>query len=91
MTGRMGKNLDFFVGYEVPPFAEFTPDFEALKASRVVLAAGDASVGEAPHRAAFAVAKRLGTQAELFPGGHGGFGTRSEAFAARLRGVLTAS
>jgi pimeloyl-ACP methyl ester carboxylesterase len=91
MMGRMGKNLDFFVGYEVPPFAEFIPDFEALKASRVVLAAGDASVGEPPHRAAFAVADRLGTQPELFPGDHGGFGTESEAFAARLRDVLTAS
>jgi pimeloyl-ACP methyl ester carboxylesterase len=89
MMGRMGKNMDFFIAYEVPPFAEFTPDLEGLKASRVVLAAGDASVGEAPHRAAFAVAERLGTQPELFPGDHGGFGTRSEAFAARLREVLS--
>jgi pimeloyl-ACP methyl ester carboxylesterase len=91
MMGRMGENMDFFIAYEVPPFAEFTPDVEALKASRVVLAAGDASVGEAPHRAAFAVAERLGTQAELFPGDHGGFGTQSQAFAARLRDVLAAS
>jgi pimeloyl-ACP methyl ester carboxylesterase len=89
MMGRMGKNMDFFIAYEVPPFAEFTPDLEGLKASRVVLAAGDASVGEAPHRAAFAVAERLGTQPELFPGDHGGFGTQSEAFAARLREVLS--
>jgi hypothetical protein len=48
-------------------------------------------MGEPPHRAAFAVADRLGTQPELFPGDHGGFGTESEAFAARLRDVLTAS
>jgi pimeloyl-ACP methyl ester carboxylesterase len=91
MMGRMGRNLDFFIAYEVPPFAEFIPDLVALKASRVVLAVGDASVGEAPHRAAFAVAERLGTEPELFPGDHGGFGTESEAFAARLRDVLTAS
>jgi pimeloyl-ACP methyl ester carboxylesterase len=91
MMGRMGNNMEFFIAYEVPPFAEFTPNLEALKASRVVLAAGDASVGEAPHRAALAVAERLGTQPELFPGDHGGFGTRAEAFAAKLRDVLAAS
>ena len=33
MMGRMGKNMDFFITYEVPPFTEFTPDLEGLKAS----------------------------------------------------------
>ena len=56
---------------------------------RVVLAVGEASRGEAPYRAAFAVAEKLGTEPVVFPGDHGGFGSDPVAFAARLRDVLT--
>ena len=48
-----------------------------------------------PTRAAVAVAGRLGTEAVIFPGHHGGFlggefgyAGEPEAFAARLRAVL---
>jgi pimeloyl-ACP methyl ester carboxylesterase len=87
---RMGRNVDFFFGYEVPPFGRYVPDTDALRASgvRVVMAAGEESAGEPPHRVAFAVAERLGAQTVLFPGDHGGFGQRVEAFAARLREVI---
>jgi len=78
-------------GYEVPPFARYTPDIAALKASqvRVVMAVGEASRGEPPYRAALAVAERLGTDPVVFPGDHGGFGSEPVAFAAKLHGVLT--
>jgi pimeloyl-ACP methyl ester carboxylesterase len=87
---RMGKNMRFFLGYEVPPFAKYTPDVAALRASsaRVVMGAGEESEDEPPHQAALAVAERLGTTAVLFPGDHGGFGAQPEAFAARLLEVL---
>jgi pimeloyl-ACP methyl ester carboxylesterase len=90
---RRGGNVEFFIGYEVPPFAGYTPDVAALnvaasKGSRIVLGAGEESVDEPPHRAAYAMAAAIGAPTVLFPGDHGGFGTRTEAFAARLREVL---
>jgi hypothetical protein len=90
MMARMGQNFVFFIGYEVPPFARYTPDIAALRASpvRVAMAVGEASRGEPPYRAAFAVAERLGTEPVVFPGDHGGFGSEAVAFAAKLRDVL---
>ena len=90
MMARMGQNFVFFIGYEVPPFARYTPDVAALRASpvRVTMAVGEASRGEPPYRAAFAVAERLGTEPVVFPGDHGGFGSEAVAFAAELREVL---
>jgi pimeloyl-ACP methyl ester carboxylesterase len=93
MMDRMAKNFEFFIGYEVPPFGRYSPDLAALKVSgtRIVMAAGEESVGEAPNRAAFAVAERLGGEAVMFPGDHGGFGALGDAFAERLQAVLSAS
>jgi len=47
------------------------------------------TVGEPPHRAACALAERLGTQPVMFPGDHGGFGAQPDAFAAKLHEVLS--
>jgi pimeloyl-ACP methyl ester carboxylesterase len=93
MMARLEKNMEFFIGYEVPPFNRYTPDIAALQASpaRVVMAVGEASEGEPPYRAAFAVAERLGSTPVVFPGDHGGFGAQPEAFAARLHEVLSIS
>ncbi|GAA0403248.1 alpha/beta hydrolase [Acrocarpospora corrugata] len=91
MLMRFAKNMEFFIGYEVPPFARYVPDFSALRESgvRVVAAAGEASEGEPPYRAAFAVAEQVGTAPAIFPGDHGGFGVQPEAFGARLHGVIS--
>jgi pimeloyl-ACP methyl ester carboxylesterase len=93
MLARFEKNMVFFIGYEVPPFGRYVPDIAALKTSpvRIVPAAGSLSAGEPPHRAALALAEQLGTEPVIFPGDHGGFGAESEAFAARLREVLSGS
>ncbi|MFF4241960.1 alpha/beta fold hydrolase [Actinomadura geliboluensis] len=90
MFARFEKNTGFFVGYEVPGFGRQVPDVEALRGSsvRIVVAAGEQSAGEPPHRAALALAERLGTSAEVYPGDHGGFGAEAEAFAARLDAVF---
>lgn len=61
----------------------------AATSTRVVLAAGEESAGEPPHRAAFAVAALLHTEPVLLPGGHGGFGTHPEGFAAALRSIFS--
>ncbi|MBO0683704.1 MAG: alpha/beta hydrolase [Candidatus Dormibacteraeota bacterium] len=89
MMARLQKNMEFFVGYEVPSFNSYVPDFSALSPAHIVIAVGEASEGEAPYRAAFALAERLGTQPEVFPGDHGGFGALPEAFATKLHEVLS--
>jgi pimeloyl-ACP methyl ester carboxylesterase len=72
-------------------------DFAALQAAptRIVIGVGAESEGEMAHRAGREVARRLGTEAVIFPSHHGGFlGPESgyagqpEAFAAKLREVL---
>jgi pimeloyl-ACP methyl ester carboxylesterase len=88
-AARMQGNLETFVAYEVPPVAAWVPDLEGLRsgAVRIVPAVGAASTGEAPNRAALELAARMATTAEVFPGGHGGFGDAAP-FAARLKEVL---
>ena len=86
----MGATLDFFLRYEVPSFGIAGADVDGAKVSgvRIVPAAGAASAGEAPNRAAHALAERLGVPVVTFPGDHGGFGTRHREFAATLARVL---
>ena len=69
-----------------------------MAAPWIVVAAGAESEGELAHRAAVAVAERLGTEPVTFPSGHGGFlggeyGQMGapEPFASKLRQVLTAA
>jgi hypothetical protein len=73
-------------------------DFHTLRAAstRIVVGAGAESEGEFTHRAALAVAERLGTEAVIFPSHHAGFlggefGMQGnpDAFAATLREVLS--
>jgi pimeloyl-ACP methyl ester carboxylesterase len=91
VAARQGANLTTFTGYEIPGFATWLPDTEALVASAttITLGAGEASVGEPPHRAAITIAERLGSAPLTFPGGHGGFGSAPEAFALVLETALT--
>lgn len=75
----------------------FEPDFEALRAAptRIVMAVGEASAEQLTDRATRAIAAKLGSEVEVFPGGHGGFNRSPwdptadpEAFAAKLRDIL---
>ena len=75
----------------------YEPDFDALRAAstRIVLAAGEESEGIIAARGAEAVAERLGTKVEVFPGGHNGFlggeygqMGKPDEFAMKLREVL---
>jgi pimeloyl-ACP methyl ester carboxylesterase len=72
-------------------------DFGALRAAstRIVIGAGADSEGEMTHRAALAVAERLGVEPVIFPSHHGGFlggefgwSGEPDAFAATLREVV---
>jgi pimeloyl-ACP methyl ester carboxylesterase len=90
MMGRMQANMEFFIGYEVPPFGRWSPDVDGLRAAgtRIVPAVGAESAGEPPHRCGLVLADLLGTEAAVFPGDHGGFGSLVDEFAAQLREVL---
>ncbi|WP_245160450.1 alpha/beta hydrolase [Blastococcus sp. CT_GayMR20] len=94
-----GSRDDVLLGQNLLPCTHYEPDVAALRSAstRVVLAAGAESDGELAHRGAHAVAERVGTTPVTFPGGHNGFlggeygqTGEPEAFAARLREVLTA-
>jgi hypothetical protein len=72
------------------PLASYEPDVSALRAGpvRVVVGVGEESVGQTAYRTAVALAERLGRPPVVFPGDHGGYGPRAEAFATTLDRVL---
>jgi pimeloyl-ACP methyl ester carboxylesterase len=94
-----GNRDDAMLGKTIPNTPSYELDFDSLRSAptRIVVAAGAESEGELANRGAYAVAERLGTQVEVFPGDHGGFlggeygqTGKPEAFAAKLREVLEA-
>jgi pimeloyl-ACP methyl ester carboxylesterase len=99
-TADDGSRDDPLVGQNLVSCTHYQHDFGALRTvpTRIVVAVGAESEGELAHRAAAAVAERLGAAPVAFPGGHGGFlggeyGQMGapEAFAAKLREVLGAT
>jgi len=91
---RVGGNLALFAGRLIPIIGNYQPDLAALQRSstRIVVGVGDESTPEQMvYQTAHALAERLGGQPVQFPGGHGGFGSHPDGFAARLREVLAAS
>jgi pimeloyl-ACP methyl ester carboxylesterase len=87
----MGQNMTWRT-------TQYEPDFDALRraSTRIVIAAGVESKGELANRGAHAVAERLGTAPVAFPSHHAGFlggeygqTGEPEAFAAKLRQVLS--
>jgi pimeloyl-ACP methyl ester carboxylesterase len=87
---QMKRNMDFWLGHYFLAIAAYEPDFGALKAgaTRIVPAVGDESRGELAHEGGLRLAERLGTQAVVFPGAHGGFESHAAQFAVKLREVL---
>ena len=76
----------------------YRPDFDALAAAptRIVIAVGEESTGTFTARTSVATAELLGQKATVFPSHHGGFvggdsgyAGQPEAFASKLRSVLT--
>ena len=87
----MGANLDLFAGRLIPIIGNYEPDLAALRENptRIVVGVGDESTPEQMvYETAHELAERLGSQPAHFPGGHGGFSSHPDGFAARLRTVL---
>jgi hypothetical protein len=59
-------------------------------AVRIVSAVGDESRGEMAHQGGVELGKRLGSEAVVFPGAHGGASSHAAEFAAKLREVFEA-
>ena len=98
-TEDSGDRTDVMLHQNLINTTHYQPDFDALRAAstRIILAAGEESQGQMANRGAYAVAKALGTEVVVFPSHHGGFlggeygwGGQPEAFAAKLREVLSA-
>ena len=96
-TADDGSRNDPLLGQNMITVTDYRFDFDALQSAstRIVIAAAVESGGSLAHRAALAVAERLGTSPVIFPGNHGGFlggeyGQTGDpdAFAAKLREVL---
>jgi len=87
---RMQRNMDFWLGHYFLAIAAYEPDFDALKAgsSRIVAGVGEASRGELANEGGLSLAKKLGREAVVFPGAHGGFESNAAEFAGRLREVF---
>jgi len=93
-----GTRTDPLLYQNIITCTHYQPDIEALRAAstRIVIGVGAESEGEMAHRGGEAVAALLGQPAVTFPSGHGGFlggeygqSGEPDAFAARLREVLT--
>jgi pimeloyl-ACP methyl ester carboxylesterase len=93
-----GSRTDPLLFQNIITCTHYEPDVQRLRAAstRTVLAAGAESEGQLARRGAEALAELLGTQPVIFPGDHGGFmggeygqSGKPDAFAAKLREVLT--
>jgi pimeloyl-ACP methyl ester carboxylesterase len=91
--GRMAENFDLFIAHEIRQIGTYVPEFDVLRsvAPRIVSAAGETSGQQAARRAAIALAERLGSAVAYLPGGHGGWGSDPQEFAARLDELLKGS
>ncbi len=93
-----GRRDDLMLGSNIITVTHYRPDVDGLRAAstRIVPAVGAGSEGEIAHRGGEAAAELLATSTVVFPGDHGGFlggeyGQTGDpdAFAPRLREVLT--
>ena len=87
---QMQRNMDFFFGRYIRNIARYRPDFAALKSCpcRIAAAVGEESRGQLAHEGGLGLATRLGMDAIVFPGDHGGFTGRPVEFSAKLLQVL---
>jgi pimeloyl-ACP methyl ester carboxylesterase len=87
---RIAGNLEFFLAHGVRPLTGYVPDVAALRTgpARIVVGIGEASGGQLAHRAAVALAQRLGSPPVTFPGDHGAVVSRPTEFAETLHEIL---
>jgi pimeloyl-ACP methyl ester carboxylesterase len=92
-TEKEQADNELFLLHMLKPFLRYQPPVDVLRSAgpRIVVAVGAASREEIAVRSAKALAERLGTPPEVFPGDHGGFMADAEGFATAIRKVLADS
>ncbi|MFI6643705.1 alpha/beta fold hydrolase [Streptomyces sp. NPDC050504] len=87
---RVMANMPFFLERELRQFSAYVPDTAALAAgpARLVLAGGRDSKEQTLRRPVEELARLLGTETVVFPGGHTGTSSHPAAFARKLVEVL---
>jgi pimeloyl-ACP methyl ester carboxylesterase len=83
---RVSGNFEYWLKHGMMPLSLFVPDVATLKAGapRIVVAIGEASVGQPIEQMSLALAGKLGMAPTTFPGDHMGFGPQAAAFAEAL-------
>ncbi|APU15533.1 MULTISPECIES: alpha/beta fold hydrolase [Actinoalloteichus] len=92
MLTRLRRNQLFWFEHEIRTYPAFLPDIEALRtfSDRLILAGGTTAREHFPYLPNVELAGRLGTEIMHFPGGHVGYVTHPDEFAAMLGSVLDA-
>ncbi|AUS81277.1 alpha/beta hydrolase [Actinoalloteichus sp. AHMU CJ021] len=92
MLDRLRRNQLFWFEHEVIPYPAHRPDLDVLRSvsDRLVLAGGADSREHFPYRPNLVLAERLGLDITHFSGGHVGYVTHPDEFAAELGGLLRA-
>ncbi|MFI1356550.1 alpha/beta fold hydrolase [Streptomyces sp. NPDC020898] len=87
---ELSNPMALFLTRVVLPFTSYAPDLTALSAAspRLTVGMGVDSTGHLLYRAATFLARRTGSTARQFPGGHLGALTHAAEFAARLMETL---
>lgn len=89
----MKPNLDFFFQHLMHATGDYRPDYDRLRelTDRITIAVGEDSGDQLAHRAAVALADRLGLTPVPYPGHHGGFDEHPAAAAELTRKILSQS
>lgn len=90
--GRVSGNFEYWLAHGMLPLSRYRADVEALTsgAPRVVVALGEASLGQPIHDMGMALAIALGVRPAVFPGDHMGFGMDPVGFANALEEAFKA-
>lgn len=88
---RIPANQAFFLEHEIRQYPRFAPEIAALQAAarKLVLGVGRDSSEAVLPRPARALARAVGVPVVEFAGGHVGYMTHADAFAAELAALLT--
>jgi len=90
---RFTSNAEHFLAHRFLPMGRYVPDIGRLRnaSTEIVVAAGEASLGQFAYRAAAALAGQLDTELVTFPGDHGGFLSHTAQFAEYLHRTIERS
>jgi pimeloyl-ACP methyl ester carboxylesterase len=90
---RIRGNIEFFVKYEMPPFATYKPDVEMIKRNgvRLVFGVGEQSFDQSAGQTAPILAEQLGCPLITFPGHHTSFLGMADVWVATLREAINAA